>query len=360
MINNSEFSATYRNTNYSLKFYSKSKLYQIKQMQYLDNIWLSLNMLTIGCCKSELEKETRFYEIIDKINNCIKCNNYIDIEILPLLLLIIGKYGTLEQLLTLFSEIIFKNELLSKDYTLYNFILTKSSSKYFNITKKIGKTNTISSRNAILMKKDSKNIENNNNDDLFLSKRGIIYSQNNNVMESLEFCVKTMCPYCRVLNTVDYSKIMEMGGEMPKLVFNCGKCKKNFIPRIKVDINNEYIENFELMTCFEVYNNIKKIFFRKQELVVDLVYFKVKYHNIFWNAIFYFSINKMSFYFVTPYMSDLKKYKNCSLISKDFPHYSDLYYEKTALFNIPDSINRKVSISEDYRKPYVKLKSSHI
>ena len=107
LIEGSEFSSIYKNTDYSLNNYEDSKLLRIEQKLYLPNVWISLNALTLNYCKSPEEKNSRISEILEKLYEC----QYIEPEIISLILIIISKYGTSEQILIIFAKIL-KNKIL--------------------------------------------------------------------------------------------------------------------------------------------------------------------------------------------------------------------------------------------------------
>lgn len=162
----------------------------------LPNIWLVLNALSFNYCISLEEKRIRFSEIIEKLYEI----EYIDVDVVSLILIIISKYGTSEQLLITFGKLL-KNKILLNDYTLHSFVITNLS-KNFNSDMNSSKTNTMSSRSAILNKKDNKDMDIINLNYNNLLKRGI-YSHSKEP-ELIDFGFKTMCPFCRVLNQINY------------------------------------------------------------------------------------------------------------------------------------------------------------
>ena len=349
LIANKEFNTVYNNTKYSLNNYKKSKLLRIEQRIILKNIWLALNVLTFNYCMNLDEKRIRFAELIEKLYEI----EYIDEEVVSLILIVISKYGTSEQLLITFGKLL-KNKILLNNYTLHSYVIT-SLSKNFNSDMISSKTNTISSRSAILNKKDNKDMDINlNYNNVF--KRGL-YSQKNEP-ESIEFGLKSMCPYCRVLNQIDYSIIMKQEGEVQGVLLECGNCKKSFTPRIKVNINDNIVENFGLMSCFDMLDFIKNEFMTDKNFCIDVKNFHFDYPDLFWNSVFYFSKNELSFDFLTPYLKDIPNNKipinNIKNNINNRNQFQDLYKEANPSLTFIEN-NTKGSLISNYNNPFIKM-----
>ena len=350
LIKSPEFNSIYKSYNYSLNNYDESNLLKIEQKDYLSNIWVALNALTLNYCKNDEEKNSRFSEIIEKLYD----SYYIDIEIITLILIVISKYGTSEQLLITFVKIL-KNKILLKNYTLHSILITNLT-KSFNSDNLSSKTNIISSRAAILNKKDS-NMELINLENLTFSKRSI-YSQDENTQESIEFGLKTMCCHCRRLNEIEYELLLKIKGKPNGVLLQCGNCKKSFSPRIKINIDNKIIESFELISCWDMLQFIKNEFMTNNKFNIDVINFKKNYNEFFWNAVFYFSLNELNFDFLTPYVKDISNnsvqnnYRN----ENTQEQFSELFYENTS--NVFYNQRRmKGNMASNYKNPYIKMNS---
>ena len=350
LIKSPEFNSIYKSYNYSLNNYDESNLLKIEQKDYLSNIWVALNALTLNYCKNDEEKNSRFSEIIEKLYD----SYYIDIEIITLILIVISKYGTSEQLLITFVKIL-KNKILLKNYTLHSILITNLT-KSFNSDNLSSKTNIISSRAAILNKKDS-NMELINLENLTFSKRGI-YSQDENTQESIEFGLKTMCCHCRRLNEIEYELLLKIKGKPNGVLLQCGNCKKSFSPRIKVNIDNKIIESFELISCWDMLQFIKNEFMTNNKFNIDVINFKKNYNEFFWNAVFYFSLNELNFDFLTPYVKDISN----NLVQNNYRNentqeqFSELFDENTS--NVFYNQRRmKGNMASNYKNPYIKMNS---
>ena len=350
LIKSSEFNVIYKDYNYSLNNYEESNLLKIEQKDYLSNVWVALNALTLNYCKTDEEKNIRFSEIIEKLYEI----DYIDIEIITLILIIISKYGTTEQILITFAKIL-KNKILLKNYTLHSILITNLT-KNFNSDMFSSKTNMISSREAILNKIDS-NMELINLENLTFLKRGI-YSMDENIQESIEFGLKTMCCYCRRLNEIEYKLLMEQKGESNGILLQCGNCKNSFSPRIKVNINDKLIESFELISCWDMLQFIKNEFMTNNKFNIDVINFKKNYNEFFWNAVFYFSLNELNFDFLTPYVKDISN----NILQQNYVNentseqFSELFYENTSNV-LYDERRLKGNMASNYKHPYIKMNS---
>ena len=347
LLKNKEVSSVYSYVNYSLNNYNKSKLLRIDMKTILPNIWLVLNALSFNYCISLEEKRIRFSEIIEKLYEI----EYIDVDVVSLILIIISKYGTSEQLLITFGKIL-KNKILLSDYTLHSFVITNLS-KNFNSDMNTSKTNTMSSRSAILNKKDSKDMDIMNLNYNNLLKRGI-YSHSNEP-EIIDFGFKTMCPYCKILNQINYSIIMKQEGQVHGILLQCGNCQKSFTPRIKVNINEKIVESFNLMSCYDILEFLKNQFMTNNKFSIDVKNFHYDYPDLFWNAIFYFSINDLHFDFMTPYTKDISDKRINMAINKNNNLYQDLYRESKTIISITDNDNIKGSLLSNYKNPFIKM-----
>ena len=347
LINSSEFNAIYKNVEYSLNNFEKSKLTQIDQNIYLPNVWLALNSLTLSYCQNAEEKKVRFSEIIEKLYD----TEYIDPEIITLILIIISKYGTSEQLLITFAKIL-KNKILLNNYTLHSIIITHLTKNFNSFS---SKTNVISSRAAILNKKDS-NMELISLENIIFQKRHI-YSKDENVKESIEFGLKTPCYYCLRLNQIEYNLLMEQRGEEKKLLLLCGFCKRTFSPNIKVNINNSFIETFELDYCHNMLEFIKKEFMVNNQFNIDVINFKKNYNKLFWNAVFYFSKNGLNFDFLTPYIKDIPEniQEKNNMYDNPQNNFNELFFESTNTINYDERNNMTRSMISNYKNPYIKM-----
>jgi len=218
------------------------------------------------------------------------------------------------------------------------------------------KTNIISSRSAILNKQDS-NIQSINQEYLNFKKRGI-YPNAKNSQETIEFGLKTLCCYCRKLNQVNYSLLLEQKGRAEGILLQCGNCKKKFSPSIKVNINEKIIENFELMSCWDMLEFIKKEFMTNKKFNIDVINFKKNYEKLFWNAIFYFSISALNFDFLTPYVEDISINNNIKN-KRNIEHksqFNELYYENTTRVNYNEN-NLNSNLASNYKNPFIKMNS---
>lgn len=83
------------------------------------------------------------------------------------------------------------------------------------------------------------------------------------------------------------------------------KLPKKFHTKKKVNINEKIVESFELMSCYDILDFLKNKFMTNNTFSIDVKNFHYDYPDLFWNAIFYFSINDLHFDFMTPYIKDI-------------------------------------------------------
>ena len=62
---------------------------------------------------------------------------------------------------------------------------------------------------------------------------------------------------------------MEQKGNAEGTLLQCGNCKKNFSPRIKVNINEKIVESFELTSCWDMLEFIKKEFMTNKKFDIE-------------------------------------------------------------------------------------------
>ena len=157
-----------------------------------------------------------------------------------------------------------------------------------------------------------------------------------------------------MLNHINYSLLMEQKGNAEGTLLQCGNCKKNFSPRIKVNINEKIVESFELTSCWDMLEFIKKEFMTNKKFDIDVINFKKNYEEFFWDAVFYFSLNGLNFDFLTPYIKDNVDniiIKNSGSNYKS--QFSELFYESTSRVTYNEQ-NSKGNTSSNYKHPFIK------
>ena len=147
---------------------------------------------------------------------------------------------------------------------------------------------------------------------------------------------------------------MKQEGEVHGILLQCGNCQKSFIPRIKVNINEKIVESFDLMSCYDILEFVKNEFMTTNDFCIDVKNFHYDYPDLFWNIIFYFSINELNFDFLTPYIKDIPDNKINLAINKNNYQFQDLYNERNTNISITDN-NLKGSLLSNYKNPFIKM-----
>jgi hypothetical protein len=148
---------------------------------------------------------------------------------------------------------------------------------------------------------------------------------------------------------------MEQKGNAEGTLLQCGNCKKNFSPRIKVNINEKIVESFELTSCWDMLEFIKNEFMTNKKFDIDVINFKKNYEEFFWNAVFYFSLNGLNFDFLNPYVKD--NVDNIIMKNKDYKsQFSELFYENASRISYNEK-NSKGNMASNYKHPFIKMNS---
>jgi hypothetical protein len=289
ILNSPKYTEIYYNTGYRFDLFKPS----IIQMEtYVNYSWLILMGLSFTYINNKYEKNMRFNQIIDKL----ELLKYKNDEILIFLLNIILEEGSEENILS-YINIIFKNENLKNKY-LISSILAEKFTSVFNLVK-AKRTYTLNLRNVLIKENEERDSILNDSSEL---KRSL-YKTNGN--ETISFSTEVKCSSCNELNEVNFSLIFEKNISKG-LKYICKKCQTEIIPQIKVQINEDKLEWFDLLTPLELYESLRNNFI-VNKLYFDVPNFHSKHKNLFWNSILYFYMKKLSFDFIIPYENEIIK-----------------------------------------------------
>ena len=292
IINSPKYSEIYYNTGYKFDLFKPSIIHM---ETYVNYSWLILMGLSFTYINNKYEKNIRFNQIIDKLELLKHKND----EILIFLLYIILEEGSEENILS-YVGIIFKNENLKNKY-LISSILSEKFTSVFNL-QKAKRTYSLNLRNVLIKENEERDSILNDSSQL---KRSL-YKSNGD--ESISFSTEIKCTSCNELNEVNFSLIFEKNiGKGIKQI--CNKCKIEIIPQIKVQINDDKLEWFDLLTPLELYESLRNNFIVNKSYF-DVPNFHSKHKNLFWNSILYFHMKQLSFDFIIPYENDIVKIKS--------------------------------------------------
>ena len=145
--------------------------------------------------------------------------------------------------------------------------------------------------------------------------------ERNVLTEKIKFCISDTCFDCsETLNLIDISNDFP---HMKKDIMwaCCPKCKTFNLPKLKVKFGNECnsskhnswmmtnhtgtYDEVVLHSPFELKNNVKEGVYRNYGMNLDVKLFKMKFNALFWNAVWYFNLQKLDFSFMLPYKKDI-------------------------------------------------------
>ena len=300
----------YHNTLETLKTKKFNKLYQsdfakfflydpktfmhpseMKNALYL--LWLNVFCMTFYYC-DEKEKPYRYGEMIDVLSN-VTINRE---KIIPQLMATISEYGDDRAVIRFF-------ESLNKNYTYtdYAFMCNKfiSDKKIQNNLKKMNIANTRLSINYYRDSTDNSIFDIINNTGIktlgprtFSDEKPKEFKGNQTLeKEALIFDDEIMCENCKKnikleILTKSFDKMSKSSSQM-----TCPECQKQFNANcnVQVDGKSEKVTFWGIYYLYCFSNEIIKTYGNKVELEV----LRKKYTNFFWNCLWYFGLNGLSY-----------------------------------------------------------------
>ena len=283
--------------------------------KYIYLCWIQLWALTFWYCE-EKEKNYRFQELI----KIIEKSSCYEMEIFNLLFEVLSKYG--------------KDTMILK---LYDVLLKKKlnpSFKVHNIVMKIMEGKKMEGNFAENLKKIIENEEkityNKNN----FSRRTFRSKYYPNILtENIKFYAFDSCIMCQKdINLELISKnLKDMKRDLNWTVCPNPECGENLLPKLTVQFGEEInktgemkkntciIENVVLFSPYILKNNYK-MFFKKNEMRIDVDKFMMNYSTIFWDSLWYFKLNNLEYDFMQPYyyrLAEIKPYQEFDISLED-------------------------------------------
>ena len=283
--------------------------------KYIYLCWIQLWALTFWYCE-EKEKNYSFQELI----KIIEKSSCYEMEIFNLLFEVLSKYG--------------KDTMILK---LYDVLLKKKlnpSFKVHNIVMKIMEGKKMEGNFAENLKKIIENEEkityNKNN----FSRRTFRSKYYPNILtENIKFYAFDSCIMCQKdINLELISKnLKDMKRDLNWTVCPNPECGENLLPKLTVQFGEEInktgemkkntciIENVVLFSPYILKNNYK-MFFKKNEMRIDVDKFMMNYSTIFWDSLWYFKLNNLEYDFMQPYyyrLAEIKPYQEFDISLED-------------------------------------------
>jgi hypothetical protein len=126
-----------------------------------------------------------------------------------------------------------------------------------------------------------------------INKRILDFENEKNEGEII-FDKNIICEKCKSKIDIIVFTLSYIQNNKKNYIFNCINCKQEINPKIKVKYNNK-IETFNLCSPWYLYNVYSVKLIKENGLKLDLKKFRNENKNIFWNCIWYFGINALSF-----------------------------------------------------------------
>jgi len=294
------------------------KYFKLDQITYIYYIWIILSSCSLWYC----EPDERIFRI-EKIFEIIKDLGYIEEYVLNILYLNIYRYGDKLHLI--------------KVYLLYNQMMGSTNYYFLNLLSEKLKVNENENDDT-----DKENNEGTEENDLTLTKRYLIKLNNDfskrkadlgksttisKEIEQIVFSSEQICKNCNEINNIDPKMIMENNNENDKInknnlnfelyTYKCQKCNKDskdIIIKYQILLLN-YIKKealvtqtgqFQFLTPFKLYNNLKNYFIKENNLKLGINnIFNIEEKINLTNILFDFHIFNLSFDFLLPYVAKL-------------------------------------------------------
>ena len=255
----------------------------------LNKVWVYMFCLTFYYC-DENEKNFRIEELIKFLPRVVDEKN----ELIPLMLLIIKKYGDENMIIKIFES--FKNTT----YIEYCLFCSKFEGNWGKIVelKKLDTTNANLNISYYREKKtgiETENEENNNINTIVLkdydvkSIRKKIFTLKKGVYKKkIAFELKYKCQFCGELNDTTDLAVNLINKKKSGLML-CNKCKKYLEPKINVVSGNDKFE-------FSIFSPIKLLTIAREMAMeygdkIELDELREKYSSFYWSCILYFYLN---------------------------------------------------------------------
>ena len=324
---------------------STSKLTDIQSnlnLEMLNNIyltWLELWSFSFWYLKKE-ERKFWFDEMLKVLDKVI----HHEMEIFNLLFDTLSKQNEDEMILKLYQKLITKKlNVTSFIYSIISKLLDrKQIEQLINDKMKNNKDFYFNDPYSFPCKRTKKTIS-----------EGCVLTEN------IYFYKYNSCSECtESINVYNLSKNFE---DMKKdeMWAKCEHCNEYILPKIIVkfgkDLNTQGIFNgivgktstIEEVVLHSPYNlkiNIKNGLLNEYGINLDIEHFKIQFTSLFWNVIWYFSLNNLNYDFIFPhYYKDLdeRKIKNDNNIRVSFIHNIEIEKE-----NNKEKLNKKNKIKE--------------
>ena len=277
------------------KFNPNKTLYDGEIQNSLLLLWLRIFCITFYYCDKN-EKNLRFYEMI----NIIKKLTYIRDDIFSLILLTLDKYGTEIMMIQFFST------LTDYNYIQYSYLthkLIKKSQIKSNL-KTMSISNTSLTINYYTESQEQYIIPHINKTDIDNIKErtfGLKDNNDNNQDEKIFFSHNIKCDKCGESSEIS-GLTLNYSGMVKSLNLYC-QCGKELTNKITIKVNGKYYR-ICLYEPYYLYRIISFELLQKYGNKISLDEMRIKYKDFYWNCIWYFGTQGLSYDMLLKYKDD--------------------------------------------------------
>jgi len=274
------------------KFNPGKTLYEneIKNSLYL--LWLRIFCLTFYYC-DEKEKNLRFYEMIFIVRKLV----YIKDDIFSLILSTLEKYGTNIMIIQFF------NILKNYNYIQFTYLTHKlvKKDKIKSLLKKMNISNTPLIINYFTEEQEEYIIPHINGEDKNKLRQRTFGINNENNEEQIVFSQYIKCEKCN--DKLEIAGLTINFNNMKKTLNLLCSCSADLTNKIVIKVNGKYFR-IKLYEPYYLYKIVSSEIIQIYGNKISLDELREKYKDFYWNLIWYFRIQGLSYDMLLKYKDD--------------------------------------------------------
>ena len=294
------------------KFDPNKTLYDEEIQNSLYLLWLRLFCLTFYYCSKE-EKNLRFYEMI----NMVKKLKYVKDDIFSLILYTLDRYGNEIMMIQFFSV------LTNYNYIQYSYLSHKliKEKPIKSLLKKMSVSNTSLTIDYYTENQEEYIIPHINQNDMENIKQRTFGINNKNdngtEEENIYFSHNIKCNNCG--ESLEISGLTLNYKGMKKTYNLVCRCKKELTNKITIKVNGKYYK-ISLYEPYYLYKIVSTELLQKYGNKLSLDKLRIKYKDFYWNCIWYFGSQGLSYDMLLKYKDDsIVTYEEIKPIKKETP-----------------------------------------
>ena len=274
------------------KFYPGKTLYDKEIINSLYLLWLRMFCLTFYYCDEE-EKYLRYYEMIFIVRKLI----YIKDDIFSLILSTLEKYGTNIMIIQYF------NILKNYNYIEYSYLTHKLIKKdqFKSILKKMNVSNTSITIKYFTEEQEEYIIPHIDEEDKNKLRQRTFGINNENNEENIFFSDYIKCEKCN--ENLEITGLTINFNNMKKTQYLLCTCNADLTNKITIKVNGKYFR-IKLYEPYYLYKIISSEIIEIYGNKISLDELREKYKDFYWNLIWYFRIQGLSYDMLLKYKDD--------------------------------------------------------